>query len=111
MGADGGRGRVKRGEVWLAEVGGKHRPALLLTRDAVIEVRELVTLAEVTTMIRGISAEVQFDWASVGLSSECVINCDGIHTVRRKDLTALVGEVSEQTMDSVCAALAYAIGC
>jgi mRNA interferase MazF len=102
---------MKRGEVWSTEVGGKRRPALILTRDAVIDVRELVTVVEVTTMIRGISAEVQFDWASVGLSSECVINCDGIHTVRRKDLMALVGEVSEDTMESVCATVAYVIGC
>jgi mRNA interferase MazF len=77
----------------------------------VIDVRELVTVAEVTTVIRGISAEVQFDWSSTGLSRESVINCDGIHTVRRRALTEIVGPVSESVMRQVCSAVTYAIGC
>lgn len=83
----------------------------VLTRDAVIDVRELVTVAEVTTVVRGISAEVRFDWSSTGLSREWVINCDGIHTVRRSTLTEAVGQVPESVMHQVCSAVAYAIGC
>jgi mRNA interferase MazF len=110
---DGRRGcrRVNRGEIWTASVGGKVRPVLVLTRDSVIDVRELVTVAEVTTVVRGISAEVGFEWESAGLTRESVINCDGIHTVRRRDLTGPVGEVSDSAMNQVCAAVSYAIGC
>jgi hypothetical protein len=50
-----GRG-ARRGELWLAQVGRKKRPVLILTRSEVIDVRELVTVAEVTTSVRGLAA-------------------------------------------------------
>ena len=102
---------MNRGEIWTASVGGKARPVLVLTRDSVIDVRELVTVAEVTTVVRGIGAEVEFDWDTAGLTRESVVNCDGIHTVRRRDLVGSVGEVSDSTLNRVCAAVSYAIGC
>ena len=40
---------MNRGEVWWGEVGGKRRPVVILTRPEVIDVRELVTVAEFTT--------------------------------------------------------------
>jgi mRNA interferase MazF len=102
---------MTRGEIWLAEAGRKHRPVLVLTRPEVIDVRALVTVAEVTTSIRGIGAEVTFDFAAAGLDRVSVINCDGIHTVTKAALTRYVGSVSDETMDRVCTALSYALGC
>mgnify|MGYP002683118924 CR=1 FL=1 len=52
---------MNRGEIWFAEAGRKRRPVLVLTRTEVIEVRALVTVAEVTTSVRGIGAEVELD--------------------------------------------------
>jgi hypothetical protein len=40
---------VRRGEVWLVEVGRESRPGVVLTRDAVLDVRANVTVTEVTT--------------------------------------------------------------
>jgi mRNA interferase MazF len=105
-----GRG-VKRGELWLAQVGGKKRPVLVLTRSEVIDVRDLVTVAEVTTSIRGLAAEVEVDHDEVGPDRPSVINCDGIHTVAQASLTGPVGEVSDHTMRKVCSAVNYALGC
>ncbi len=100
-----------RGEIWLAEVGRTRRPVLVLTRSEVIDVRSLVTVAEVTTSIRGLAAEVGFDHAAIGLTETSAINCDGIHTVTQSTLTARVGEVGDETMRRVCSAVAYALGC
>ena len=36
---------MRRGELWLAQVGRKKRPVLILTRSEVIDVRRLVTVA------------------------------------------------------------------
>jgi mRNA interferase MazF len=102
---------LKRGELWLAEVGRKKRPVLVLTRSEVLDVRKLVTVAEVTTSIRGLAAEVQIDHSRVGLDRPSVINCDGIHTVTQASLTAQVGQVSDEMMRRVCAALTYALAC
>jgi mRNA-degrading endonuclease toxin of MazEF toxin-antitoxin module len=102
---------VNRGEVWLAEAGRKRRPVLVLTRSEVLDVRALVTVAEISTSARGLAAEVAIDHQSVGLDRASVVNCDGLHTVAQSTLTQLVGDVDGATMDRVCAALSYALGC
>ena len=61
---------MRRGELWLAQLGRKERPVLVLTRSEVIEVRELVTVAEVTTSIRGLAAEVHVDHDQVGVAHD-----------------------------------------
>jgi mRNA interferase MazF len=102
---------VNRGEIWLAQVGRKRRPVLVLTRDSVIDVRELVTVAEVTTSIRNIAAEVHLGHDDVSLDRASVINCDGIHTITQTSLTSCVGSVREDTMRKVCSAISYAFAC
>jgi mRNA interferase MazF len=102
---------VTRGEVWLAQVGRKKRPVLVLTRPEVLDVREFVTVAEITTSIRGLAAEVGLDQGEVGLDRPSVVNCDGLHTVPQASLTTHVGSASHETMRNVCSALAYALGC
>jgi mRNA interferase MazF len=102
---------MKRGELWLAEVGRKKRPVLLLTRSEVLDVRHLVTVAEITTSIRGLAAEVAIDYAEVGLDRPSVINCDGLHTVAQASLTGPVGRVGDDVLRKVCSAISYALGC
>ena len=102
---------MRRGELWLAQVGRKKRPVLVLTRSEVIDVRELVTVAEITTSIRGLAAEVDLDHVAVGLDRPSVINCDGLHTVVQATLTGPIGQVGDDTMRRVCSAVSYAIGC
>jgi mRNA interferase MazF len=84
---------------------------VVLTRSEVIDVRELVTVAEVTTSIRGLAAEVDIDHTDVGLDGPSVINCDGIHTIAQTLLSGPVGEVSDDALRRVCSALSFALGC
>lgn len=102
---------MTRGEIWLAQVGRKTRPVLVLTRPQVIDVRDLVTVAEVTTSIRGLAVEVGFDHDGAGLDQPSVINCDGLHTVTQSSLTTYVGVVSDGTMGKVCSAVHHALDC
>ena len=102
---------MTRGEVWIAHIGRKHRPVLVLTRTDVIDVRALVTVAEITTSIRGIGAEVLLDPGTIGVERRSAINCDGIHTVTQKTLKHRVGQLNDTTMQLVCSALNYALGC
>ena len=102
---------MNRGEVWLAQVGRKRRPVLVLTRSSVLDVRALVTVAEITTSVRGLAAEVPIDANAVDLDRESVINCDGLHTVAQASLTTRMGEVDDDVMRRVCAAVSYALGC
>src|SRR5919204_3397296 len=102
---------VTRGEVWLAQVGHKKRPVLVLTRPEVLDVRDLVTVAEITASIRGLAAEVHLDDGEIGLDQPSVVNCDGLHTVPQASLTTYVGGVGDEAMRDVCSAVAYALGC
>ncbi len=102
---------MRRGEVWLAQVGRKRRPVLVLTRDEVIDVRALVTVAEITTAIRGLAAEVELDHEAAGLDHASAVNCDGLHTVPQSILTEFVGTVPEPDLERVCAAVNYALAC
>ncbi len=102
---------MTRGEVWLAQVRRKTRPVLVLTRPEVIDVRDLVTVAEITKAVRGLAAEVDFQRDDAGVDQPSVINCDGLHTVTRSSLTTFVGAVDDDTMGKVCWAVSYALGC
>ena len=78
---------MRRGEVWWAEltppVG--RRPVLLLSRNEAYEVRELVTVAPLTTRIRHIPSEVPL-LPEDGLPRECAVNLDTITTIAKKSL-------------------------
>ena len=71
----------------------------------------MVTVAEITTTMRGLAVEVPVDLDEAGLSEASVVNCDGVHTVRRATLFNRVGELGELTMRHICQSLTYALGC
>lgn len=102
---------MTRGEIWLAEVGRRRRPVLVLTRSEVIDVRALVTVAEITTSGRNIAAEVELDYEQSGLDGPSAVNCDGLHTITKASLTTYAGSVDEATLQRVCSAVGYALGC
>ncbi len=101
---------MRRGEIWLADVGRKPRPVLVITRDEVMDVRTYVTVAEVTTQARGLAVEVAID-TDTGIHHPSVVNCDGLHTVSQQRLTQRLGALDSETLDEVCAATAVALGC
>ena len=102
---------MNRGDVWLAEVGRKRRPVVVLTRTEVLDVRSLVTVAEISTSARGLAAEVTIDHVAAGLDRECVVTTDGLHTIAQSTLTSRVGQLDDPTLSRVCAAVTYALGC
>ena len=101
---------MRRGDLWLADVGGKPRPVLVITRDAVIDVRANITVVEVTTQARGLAVEVPLS-TETGIDEASVINCDGIHTIGQRRLTKHLGAVDAESLGEICAALAIALGC
>ena len=101
---------MNRGEVWWAEVGPKRRPVLVLTRPEVIDVREMVTVVEIIGTVRGLAVEVPLPESVAGLAEGSVVNCDGLHTVRRSSLSQRAGELGDRTMRAVCRAVTYALG-
>jgi mRNA interferase MazF len=58
----------------------KSRPVLILTRELVRPYLATVTVAPITTTIRGLSTEVPVDAAN-GLDGPSVVSCDNITTI------------------------------
>lgn len=102
---------MNRGDVWLAEVGGKARPVVVVTRDEVISVRANVTVVELTTQARGLTVEVPVDHVSAGVDEPCVANADGLHTIPQRRLTRFVGALDDDELDALCIAVGEALGC
>lgn len=102
---------MRRGEVWWAELGppAGRRPVLLLSRDEAYMVRELVTVAPVTTRIRSIPTEVPLGTAE-GLPRPCVANLDSITTIARACLKDRVATLGTEKMRAVDAAVHFALG-
>jgi mRNA interferase MazF len=68
----------------------KARPVVVLTRDLVRPHLNHVTVAPITTTIRGLSTEVPLGPAN-GLDHSCVISCDNIVTVPKSTLGRQIG--------------------
>jgi mRNA interferase MazF len=68
----------------------KARPVLILTRELVRPHLATVTVAPITTTIRGLSTEVHVDAAN-GLAGPSVVSCDNVTTIPTTALRAQVG--------------------
>jgi mRNA interferase MazF len=68
----------------------KARPVLLLTRELVRPHLSTVTVAPITTTIRGLSTEVAVDAAN-GLAGPSVVSCDNLTTIPTSKLGAQIG--------------------
>ncbi|MDR1118781.1 MAG: type II toxin-antitoxin system PemK/MazF family toxin [Bifidobacteriaceae bacterium] len=88
----------------LVKLGDKARPALVMTRTVAIPYLNQVTVAPVTSTVRGIGSEVRLGPPN-GLDHECVASCDTIVSVPAE----LMGETVGFLLDSQEPELAQAI--
>jgi mRNA interferase MazF len=85
----------------------KVRPVVLLTREAVRPYRSRVTVAPITSTVRGLSSEVPVGPAN-GIETASVINVDNIATIDRDSLGRLVGHLSDHQEHQLAAAISAA---
>ena len=102
---------MRRGEVWWAElpppVG--RRPVVLLSREEAYAVRNLVTVAPVTTRSRGIRSEVRLG-PEQGLPKPCVANLDTIATIPKAALRDRISLLPLEKIEALNAAIRFALG-
>jgi mRNA interferase MazF len=101
---------MRRGEVWWADlplpVG--RRPVVLLSRDEAYAVRNAVTVAEVTSTIRGIPVEVELG-PDDGLPKKCVVNLDTIVTIRKDLLIERIAILRDEKIEQLNSAIKFAL--
>jgi len=105
-------GRLVRGEVRLYRFPppDKERPVVILTRETVIRLLSTVTIAPITSTIRGAQSEVVLDEQD-GMKTRCVVNLHNTGTVPQMRLGRRLAQLSSEKMNEVCAAMRFALGC
>ena len=102
---------MNRGDVWQIELGGTagRRPALILTRQAVIPYLNKLTVAEITSSGKGYPTEVAI--AQQGnLRRESFVQLDNIQTVAKSRFVKYVGSLDTATMRAVGQKVILALG-
>ncbi len=105
-------GRIARGDVRLYqfEPPNKRRPVVVLTRESALAYLATVTVAPITSTIRGVPSEVVLNEED-GMKVPCAVNLHNAVTVSRNKLGKRVAQLSSVRMTEVCAALRFALGC
>jgi len=105
-------GPITRGEVRLYHFPrpDKLRPVVVLTRESSIGHLSSVTVAPITSAVRGVPSEVRLS-AADGMKGECAVNLYNLVTVSKAHLGRRVAVLKHERMREVCEALGFALGC
>jgi mRNA interferase MazF len=105
-------GVIARGDVRLYQFQrpDKQRSVVVLTRESAIAYLSAVTVAPVTSTIRGVPSEIRLTEAD-GMRGECAVNLHNVVTVSKAHLGRRVARLSAERMDKLCGALGFALGC
>ena len=105
-------GKLSRGDIHLCRFQSpdKQRPVLILTRDSSLGVLSSVTVAPITSTVRGVRSEVALD-VDDGMKGPCAINLHNAVTISQQRLGRRVARLSGERMHEVCAALNFSLSC
>jgi len=104
--------RLERGEVRLYRFPApdKARPVVILTRGSAISYLSRVTVAPVTSTIRGVPSEVVLGIED-GMRKPCAVNLHNVVTVAKDRIGRRLTELGRERMGEICAAVGFALGC
>lgn len=88
----------------------KTRPVLVLTRQSSIDVLARVTVAPITSTIRGVPSEVLLG-PDDGMMDACAINLHDLVTVNEAHFGRRLAVLRPGKLHEVCQAIAFSLGC
>ena len=102
---------MSRGDVWLLDLGGRagRRPAVVLTRQAVIPFVNKLTIAEITSAGKGYPTEVRIGRLA-NLSKESYVQLDNLQTISKSRFVKYVGALDALTLRAVGRKAILALG-
>jgi mRNA interferase MazF len=105
-------GGIARGDVRLYSFASpdKKRPVVVLTRDSSIAYLSTVSVAPITSTIRGVPSEVVLG-EDDGMKAPCAVNLHNTITVSQGRLGKRVARLNSIRMGEICAALRFSLGC
>jgi len=104
--------RIARGDVRLYTFASpdKTRPVVVLTRDSAIAYLSTVSIAPITSTIRGVASEVILSEED-GMKTSCAVNLHNVVTVSMDRLGKRIAQLNSARMNEICAALRFSLGC
>lgn len=103
---------IARGDVRLYQFAPpeRKRPVVVLTRDSAISYLSTVTVAPITSAVRGVPSEVLLSEAD-GMQAVCAVNLHNAVTVSQQRLGRRVARLGALRMTQICSALRFSLGC
>jgi mRNA interferase MazF len=104
--------RIARGDVRLYNFArpNKKRLVVVLARDTAISYLSTVSVAPITSAIRGVPSEVVLSEED-GMKAACAVNLHNTITVSQDRLGRRVAKLQSLRMREICAALRFSLGC
>ncbi|WP_194165294.1 type II toxin-antitoxin system PemK/MazF family toxin [Deinococcus terrestris] len=97
----------RRGDICWCDVD-KRRPVVILTRDALIPHLSNVTVAPLTTRVRGIASQVVLDTFD-GVPERCAISLDNLQTIPKDDLGDFISSLAPFRLKEMQRAAIFAL--
>lgn len=103
---------IERGDVRLYRFAppDKQRPVVVLTRQSSIRHLSKVTVAPITSSLRGVPSEVVLDEED-GMKNRCAVNLHNAVTVAQRRVGKRVARLGSTRMSEIYQALGFALGC
>lgn len=101
---------MTRGEVWWVSMSPPvgRRPVVLVSRASAYAVKTKITVAEVSTTVRGIPSEVSLGPAD-GLPRKCAANADNLVTISKARLETRITLLRPDKLGALDAALRFSL--
>ncbi len=84
---------------------------LVITRDPIADHIGSVVVAALTRTVRGLVSELSLTAADDGVPTDCVVNFDNLHTIRRDAFRRRIVQLDAPRMREACQRLRDATGC
>src|SRR5262245_29786987 len=102
---------MKQGEVYwhTFRAPDRRRPVVILTRNSAIPYLTGISVAQITSTVRGAPSEVLLTPGDDGVFEDCVVNAYNIQTIQKAQLREFITELSPARMREVRAAIEFAL--
>jgi mRNA interferase MazF len=98
---------VKRGDIYWCDFD-KKRPVVILTRDGLIPYLSNLSVAPLTTRVRGIRSQVVLETFD-GVTQRCAVSLDNIQTVPKDSLDGLIVSLNRTRLRELQHAAIFAL--
>ena len=98
---------MEQGEIWWVRLEGDAgvRPAVILTRSAIISRLTHITIAQLTRSVRNIPTYVRLSASVDGVNHDCAVNLDNIQTIPKEEFLQRVVRLRHERMEEVFKAI------